>query len=58
MSKRIAWDIVYKDFKSIYPNLRKRVTYWCPHDYLTITLYFDDGRKGLYNFLEHRLKFV
>lgn len=58
MAKKITWDDIYKDFRSRHPNLRKMVTYWHPCDYATIMLYFEDGRKGTYNFIEQKARFI
>ena len=58
MSKKITWDEVYKDFKSRHPNMRKEVVHWQPYDYATIVLYFADGSKGTYNFIERRVKLL
>ena len=58
MSKKITWDVVYKDFRLRHPNLSKAVTYWCPHDYVTIKLYFEDGRIGTYNYISRKFNFM
>lgn len=56
MSKKITWKEVYKDFRSRHPQARKDVVYWHPHDYATIMLYFADGTKGTYNYIDRKVK--
>ena len=58
MKGKITWRSVYEDFRARYPNLRKEVTYWRPYDYLTIELYFNDGKKGTYDYLTHKIQFL
>lgn len=58
MSKKITWDVIYKDFKSRHPNLSREVEYWCPHSYVSIKLYFLDGRTGVYKYFEHEVNFI
>lgn len=58
MGKKVTWDDIYKDFRSRHPNLKKTIMYWHPYDYAMIMLYFKDGRKGVYDFLEQRVQFV
>lgn len=55
MSKKITWSMIYDDFKRRHPKLRKDVIHWCPFDYLTIELYFKDGRKGIYTYFDHKM---
>lgn len=58
MKGKITWQSVYEDFRLRYPNLRKEVTYWRPYDYCTIELYFNDGKKGTYDYLTHKIQFL
>lgn len=55
MNKKITWNMVFADFKRNHSKLRKEVTYWCPYDYLTIELYFKDGRKAKYTYFDHKV---
>ena len=58
MSKKITWNKIREDFKVNYPKLHKEVSYWRPHDFATIILYFKDGRKGTYNYDERRFRYL
>lgn len=53
-SNKIPWQKVFDDFKRRHPRLSKQVTYWCPHDYLTVLIYLNDGMKLTYSYLDHR----
>ena len=48
--RKITWQKIYEDFKAQYPKMCKKVVHWQPHDYATIILYFNDGKKKLYNY--------
>lgn len=58
MSNKLQWEDVYKDFRTRHPNLCKGVVYWCPHDYAVIKIFFDDGKLGIYSYLEHKVVFL
>lgn len=58
MSKKITWNKIYQDFKQRHPDLRKKVTHWCPYDYLTIELWIDDGTRMIYDYWSHMAKFI
>ena len=58
MTGKITWDIIYKDFRSRYPTLRKRVIGWQPYGYLTILLICDDQVKLVYDYLKKQCLFV
>lgn len=58
MSKKITWNVIYKDFKSRHPSLRKEVVYWRPYDYATILLYMSDGRYATYNYDRRAVRFL
>jgi hypothetical protein len=58
MRKKITWNDVYKDFKIRLPNLSKKVTYWKPRDYLSITVYFEDGSQMVYDYLYKKASFI
>lgn len=55
---KLSWNTIYTDFKSRHPRLSKMVTYWCPYNFATIMIYFSDGRKATYNYLEHKAIFT
>ena len=58
MKTKITWEMVYKDFRSRFPNFKKHVIHWHPHNFLMIKLYLDDGKKCIYNYEEHRVTFI
>lgn len=58
LSKKLTWKDVYKEFRSKFPNLRKKVMYWCPYGYETIELYLDDGSKATYHYSKNEFKFI
>lgn len=58
MSKKITWNVIYNDFKSRHPNLKKEVVYWRPHDYATILLYLKAGRYATYNYDKREVRFL
>ena len=58
MSTKITWDVIHKDFRMRFPHLKKEVVHWHPHDYVTIMLYFSDGRKATYDYLAQRINFT
>jgi hypothetical protein len=58
MTSKITWADVYKDFRSRYPRLKKKAVHYRPHNYLTILLIFDDGKKMLYDYMTHTGTFM
>lgn len=58
MVNKLAWRDVYKDFRSRYPNLRKNVIGYQPHDYLTIRLMLNDGSLMTYNYTTKECRFI
>lgn len=58
MSKKIKWSDIYKDFRMRHPNLKKMVTDWKPHDYLTILLRLNDGSQITYEYMTRDTKFI
>lgn len=58
MSGKITWYDIYKDFKNTYSVLGKEAIQYRPHNFLTIKIWFKDGRIGLYNFMRKELKFT
>ncbi len=44
-----SWREIYNNFKVIYPKLSKKSTYFCPHKYMSILIYFTDGTKMVYD---------
>lgn len=53
---KISWKMILTDFKNRHPKLSKQITYWCPHDYLTILIYLKDGMKLTYDYYKHEAK--
>lgn len=58
MSKKITWEVIYKDFRQRHPNMKKLVTYWRPYSYATIKLYFNDGMLAIYNYDNKKATFL
>lgn len=58
MSKKNEWSEIYKNFQSTYPNLTKKVIGYCPHNYMSILVYFPDGIRMVYSEIEQRARFV
>lgn len=56
--KKITWAVIFQDFKSHFPNLKKQVTHWRPYDYATIELWFKDKSKATYDYDAKEVKFV
>lgn len=57
MSKKTAWENIYKDFRHRLPTLAKLAVDHRPYDYMTIAVYLEDGTVVLYNGLEKRARF-
>lgn len=58
MSKKVPWRAVFDDFKKNHPRLRTKAVWWCPQGFMTILIYFDDGKKGTYDGLKHEFKYT
>jgi hypothetical protein len=58
MGKKMKWQEVFDDFCTRFPNLHREAVWWRPHDYMTILIYFEDGRKGTYEGLSRKLVFL
>lgn len=56
--KKVTWEMIYKDFRSRFPNLKNEVEYWKPHSYSTIELHIKDGRRLIYNYDEKIAKII
>lgn len=40
---------MYNNFKSLYPQLSKKAIGYHPHGYFSITVWFEDGEKMIYD---------
>ena len=58
MEGKLSWKDVFTDFCKVYPHLCKKVTYWCPHNYLEIEVWLDTKEKMIYSYEEHTAKFI
>lgn len=57
----ITWRMVYTDFKSHFPNLRKKAIWYGPHSYATIVISIRDDtgvRDITYNYDTKEVKFI
>lgn len=54
MSRKITWLEVYRDFQRRFPNLSKRAVHYRANGYLSILIYFMDGSKMIYDYLEQK----
>lgn len=54
MSRKITWDMIYKDFRSRHPRLRKTVTGYYPYNFLKIEIRFADQAVMIYDYMEHK----
>lgn len=48
MSK-ISWESLYENFKSIYPRLSRSSVSFRPAGYMSISVYFEDGTRMVYD---------
>ncbi len=55
MSK-ISWESLYKNFKSIYPRLSRSSVSFRPAGYMSISVYFEDGTRMIYDDLKKRAR--
>lgn len=49
MTKNNSWNEMYRNFKSLYPNLCKKAVDYRPYGYMTIIVWFNDGTKMKYD---------
>lgn len=57
----VTWKMVYTDFKSRFPKLRKKVIWYGPHSYATIVISIRDDtgvRDITYNYETKEVKFI
>lgn len=54
MSKKITWYEIYQDFQRRFPRLSKDAAHYQPNGYLSILVYFRDGTKMVYDYMEQR----
>ena len=54
MSKKVTWLKIYQDFQRRFPRLSKNAARYQPNGYLSILVYFVDGTKMVYDYMEHR----
>ena len=57
----ITWRMIYTDFKSRFPNLRKKAIWYGPHSYATIVISIKDDtgvRDITYNYDTKEVKFI
>lgn len=57
----VTWKMVYADFKSRFPKLRKKVIWYGPYSYATIVISIKDDtgiRDITYNYDTKETKFV
>lgn len=55
---KVTWGDIYKDFKFRHPNLSKDAVGYGPHGYATIVVWFEGGKKMLYNYDSKKAVFV
>lgn len=58
MSKKITWFEIYQDFQRRFPRLSKNAAYYQPNGFLSILVYFVDGTKIIYNYMEQRGRLI
>lgn len=58
MRDKISWQMIYCDFKKMYPRLSKDAIHYIPHGYLTIKVTMSDGAKLLYDYYSKKVTFL
>lgn len=58
MSKKITWYEIYQDFRRRFPRLSKDAARYQPNGYLSILVYFRDGTKLVYDYMEQRGRLI
>lgn len=58
MSKKITWLEIYQDFQRRFPRLSKDVARYQPNGYLSILVFFRDGTKLVYDYMEQRGRLI
>ena len=53
MSK-ISWKSLYENFKAVYPRLGKSSVSFRPAGYMSITVFFEDGSRMMYDDLRKK----
>ena len=56
--KKVTWEIIYKEFRSRYPRLKKLVLGYTPYDVATILLIFPDHLRMIYDYDTKRLSIL
>ena len=56
--KKITWDVIYRDFRRHFPNLKKMVIDWRPYDYAMIVVTLKDKRHLTYDYDMKTVKFI
>lgn len=57
-SKKVTWEDLYKLFKTKFPRISKNAVFFRPYDYMTIKIWFDDGRLATYDGYLNSLHFL
>ncbi len=58
MSKKITWLDIYRDFKKHFPTLSKDAVHYQANGYLSILVYFGDGSRMVYDYMEQSGKLI
>lgn len=58
MSKKITWYEIYQDFQRRFPRLSKDAARYQPNGYLSILVFFRDGTKLVYDYMEQRGRLI
>lgn len=57
-TNKVAWEMIFDDFKSRYPSLKEEALYFRPVGYLKILVRLSDNRTMEYDYYEHKARFV
>lgn len=49
MKQKITWSDIYSEFRTVFPRLSHKAVYYEPFGYMTISVYFSDGSKMIYD---------
>ena len=58
MNKKVTWLEIYQDFQRRFPRLSKNAARYPPNGYLSILVYFMDGTKMVYDYMEQRGRLI
>lgn len=58
MSQEGEWSKMYKEFRSIYPNLKKNAVGYSPIDQALILIHLVGGSRMIYDGVTHRAKIM